>query len=194
MLCLCSSCGLAEELEQESTGKQKTNLPKSACGSVSILLFIYISRASLLWPNNNFHLFVAVLPWRRFPMCQLSVRGDASVQTRREDRAGQEDADGRLKQTSLLMIHDVYIPWFCPSTETRFSSPWWRFLLACPPTITWHIFNLRVCQCSFDNEREWDWNEDLKSKVHCRCSFAPAVVKYANYGVTVWKHLNALLF
>lgn len=36
VVCLCSSCGLAEELEQESKGKQKPDLPKSACGSVSI--------------------------------------------------------------------------------------------------------------------------------------------------------------
>lgn len=34
-VCVFSSCGLAEELEQESKGQQKTNLPKSACGSVS---------------------------------------------------------------------------------------------------------------------------------------------------------------
>lgn len=36
VVCLCSTCGLAEELEQESKEKQKANLPKSACGSVSI--------------------------------------------------------------------------------------------------------------------------------------------------------------
>lgn len=34
--CLCSTCGLADELEAESNGKkQQTNMPKSACGSVS---------------------------------------------------------------------------------------------------------------------------------------------------------------
>lgn len=36
VVCLCSTCGLAEELEQESREKQKADLPKSACGSVSI--------------------------------------------------------------------------------------------------------------------------------------------------------------
>lgn len=37
MLYVCSTCGLAEELEQESKDRQKTNLPKSACGSVSVI-------------------------------------------------------------------------------------------------------------------------------------------------------------
>lgn len=36
MLYVCSTCGLAEELEQETKEKQKSNQPKSACGSVSI--------------------------------------------------------------------------------------------------------------------------------------------------------------
>lgn len=34
-VCLRSTCGLAEELDQESKGKN-SKLPKSACGSVSI--------------------------------------------------------------------------------------------------------------------------------------------------------------
>lgn len=40
--CLCSTCGLAEELEQDSKAKQKTNLPKSSCGSVSMFWLVYI--------------------------------------------------------------------------------------------------------------------------------------------------------
>lgn len=35
MVCLCSSCGLAEELEGNAE-KPKANTAKSACGSVSI--------------------------------------------------------------------------------------------------------------------------------------------------------------
>lgn len=33
---VCSTCGLAEELEQESKSVQKASQPKSACGSVRI--------------------------------------------------------------------------------------------------------------------------------------------------------------
>lgn len=35
VLFVCSTCGLAEELEQESKAAQKASVPKSACGSVS---------------------------------------------------------------------------------------------------------------------------------------------------------------
>lgn len=99
---LCSTCGLAEELEQESKGKQKTDLPKSACGSVSV----YFQKPALVpHPSSGsnkeiiiiFVLFVAVLPWRCFPMCQLPVHGDAGVQAGRENRSGQQNTDGCLK-------------------------------------------------------------------------------------------------
>lgn len=101
-VCLCSTCGLAEELEQESKGKQKTDLPKSACGSVSV----HCQKPALVpHPSSGsnkeiiiiFVLFVAVLPWRCFPMCQLPVLGDAGVQAGRENRSGQHHTDRRLK-------------------------------------------------------------------------------------------------
>lgn len=53
MICLCSTCGLAEELEQESKGKQN-NLPKSACGSVSTFsLFSPLLTWQQTRGNNN---------------------------------------------------------------------------------------------------------------------------------------------
>lgn len=86
-ICLCSTCGLAEELEQDSKGKEKTNLPKSACGSVSIITGLCSVNTRTvsheLFPN-----IVAVLPRRCFPMRQLSIFRNASFQTRREDSAG----------------------------------------------------------------------------------------------------------
>lgn len=42
-LCVCSTCGLAEELQQESKGQPKPDLPKSACGSVSALKPLLVS-------------------------------------------------------------------------------------------------------------------------------------------------------
>lgn len=38
MLLVCSTCGLAEELEKESKAAQKASQPKSACGSVRIFI------------------------------------------------------------------------------------------------------------------------------------------------------------
>lgn len=64
---LCSTCGLAEELEQESKEKQKTNLPKSACGSVSIIGMFPL--LSALTGELMMTLFVAVLPGRCLSMC-----------------------------------------------------------------------------------------------------------------------------
>lgn len=58
---------------------------------------------------------MTVLPWRCIPMCQLSVYRDASVQTRREDCVGQQDADRCLKHwISHVLAHDPnhYIPFF----------------------------------------------------------------------------------
>lgn len=64
---------------------------------------------------------MAVLPWRCFPMCQLSVFGDASVQTRREDPVGQQDPNGCLRHwfsyRLLIMIENLTFLW--PSTETK---------------------------------------------------------------------------
>ena len=107
VVCLCSTCGLAEELEQESKGKQTTNMPKSACGSVSIFwstssTFSHIFSPIIVtcWKCKeviDLILFVAVLPGRCIPMCQLSILGHASVQTGREDSAGQQDIDRCLK-------------------------------------------------------------------------------------------------
>lgn len=107
VICLRSTCGLAEELEQESKGKEKTNLPKSACGSVSIISRLFYIRRNIfliLLPLN----IMAVLPWRCVPMCQLSVFGNASVQTRREDSAGRQDADRCLKH--WILDSERYIP------------------------------------------------------------------------------------
>lgn len=42
-----------------------------------------------------------MLPRRRLPLRQLSVPGDAGLQTRGEDRVGQHDADGRLTTCRL---------------------------------------------------------------------------------------------
>lgn len=96
VLSLCSTCGLAEELEEESEGKKpQSNMPKSACGSVSTLL----SPSSLLRTGGQTLTRasrVAVLPRRCFPLRQLSVSGDAGLQTRGEDCAGQHDAGGRV--------------------------------------------------------------------------------------------------
>lgn len=41
--CKDCSCGLAEELEAEKTGGAVKELPKSSCGSVSILFYYIFS-------------------------------------------------------------------------------------------------------------------------------------------------------
>lgn len=52
IVCLCSSCGLAEELAQGTEGQQKANLPKSSCGSVSIFTFFFFySQVLTLFPH-----------------------------------------------------------------------------------------------------------------------------------------------
>lgn len=56
---LCSTCGFADELEQDSNGKEKTNLAKSACGSVSIITCsFYLKRRKV------FSLFSPSILWQ----------------------------------------------------------------------------------------------------------------------------------
>lgn len=58
-------------------------------------------------------------------MCQLSIHGDASVQTRGEDSAGQQDPDGRLEfGTSQKSAHDSeqYIPSFPAEKHSPLSK------------------------------------------------------------------------
>lgn len=131
VICLRSSCGLAEELEDESKGKEKANLPKSACGSVSIITrLFYIKRRKvfsfLFSPWDGRFFIVVVLPWWCVPMCQLSICRNASVQTWREDSAGQEDVDRCLKRWNLhKTAHDDYIPSFQSTSDLKLHFRGW---------------------------------------------------------------------
>lgn len=86
-----------------------------------------------------------MLPWWCVPMCQLSVRGDASVQTRRKDRAGQQNADRCIKPPShtsdcscLKILHSLLFsssrdPIPSPQISELFRSlqMWWVILPVC---------------------------------------------------------------
>lgn len=62
---LTSTCGLAEELDQESKGAQKASQPKSACGSVSFMGYTPKYRVIGRGHRHSFFLFwvCAELQW-----------------------------------------------------------------------------------------------------------------------------------
>lgn len=92
---VCSTCGLAEELEEESKATQKASQAKSACGSVCIFItesITYFVQMMTLKFSINWHLTIfssVVLSGRCLPMCQLSIFRHACLQTWREGSAGQ---------------------------------------------------------------------------------------------------------
>lgn len=74
----------------------------------SFFCFLFHINMLTVWRNNNCLLVsVAVLPWWRVPVRQLSVSGDASIQARREDCTGQLHADGRLKHVHCSCLTNI---------------------------------------------------------------------------------------
>lgn len=115
-LLLCSSCGLAEELEQESKGAKTISKPKSACGSVSVTLCPYATTMAVntsifvkpvcnCWPDLL--TCISVLPGRCLPMCQLSVHWDACLQTWGEDCTSQHRAKWCLGTTTIYTFWNI---------------------------------------------------------------------------------------
>jgi hypothetical protein len=91
--CKDCSCGLADELANEGKGKENVKeLPKSSCGSVSCLEE-FLERFD--------QIKVSVLFGRRVPLRQLSVFGDAGVQTRGKGPTERQSFKGRY----LIDLH-----------------------------------------------------------------------------------------
>lgn len=84
-------------------------------------------------------IFAAVLPWRCFPVCQLSIFGDASIQTRRKDRVGQQDTDGCLKHWISHIPLTHYIPFFFFFLRIKTTS-WDKIPSATTPLHIWWGF------------------------------------------------------
>lgn len=189
VVCLCSSCGLAEELEG-TAGKQKSNTAKSACGSVSIFP-LFSTNLLTAWRNNDLHLYLwqcylgdafrcASCPYTGMPAFKP---GEKIVL----DGKSLTDAWNTEFHTSCRSWFKTLHPFLTTHWDTIPSAktlqPWWAFLFVgsvrwplCDGVTAWNdnihnlvsasdLFNMRIWQLQLHNEQQWDLNGILKSAV-----------------------------